>query len=32
MEGAEGEVELTGELVNTLAQLIVLRKARQGCP
>ena len=32
MQGAEEEVELTSELVTTLGQLIVVRKARQGCP
>jgi hypothetical protein len=32
MQGAEEEVDLTSELVSTLGQLIILRKARQGCP
>jgi hypothetical protein len=32
MQGAEEEVDLTSELVTTLGQLIVVRKARQGCP
>jgi hypothetical protein len=32
MEGAEEEVDLTRELVSTLGQLIILRKARQRCP
>ena len=32
MQGAEEEVDLTSELVTTLGQLIVVRKARQDCP